>query len=194
MAVVGSNPTGPIPFLSVARAKRKIIVCLDEADQLKDTSVLYNLGRSGTSVVLVANNEYFFATLDPRISSSLWVKRIHLKKYNASELIDILKERSEYALRPNVIDNLVLRIISQIADGDARVALQTLRNAAKIAEKKNLERITIEEAKEAVKDARLSKRAYQVSKLSVHERMLYNILERNGKMKSGKLYDEYCRA
>jgi Cdc6-like AAA superfamily ATPase len=83
--------------------------------------------------------------------------------------------------------------MSQIADGDARVALQTLRNAAKIAERKNLDKITIEEAKEAVKDARLSKRAYQIAKLGVHEGLLFEILERNGKTKSGRLYTEYCK-
>ena len=44
-----------------------------------------------------------------------------------------------------------------------------------------------------MKDARLSKREYHVAKLGVHGRMLHDILERNGKMKSGKLYMEYCK-
>ncbi|MBI2183960.1 MAG: AAA family ATPase [Thaumarchaeota archaeon] len=172
---------------------RRTIVCLDEADQLKDTSVLYNLARSNSAVTLVANNEYFLASIDPRITSGLWLKRVRFKKYTANELVDILKERVTYALKPNVVNNAVLRIIALIADGDARIALQTLHNAAKTSERKNLDVITIDEAKESVKQAKLSKRSYQLSKLSVHERTLYDILERNGKMKSGELYNGYCK-
>ena len=175
-----------------SRAKRRFVVCLDEADQLRDTSVLYNLVRSNASVVLIANAEYFLAFLDPRIVSSLWLKRVQFKKYTAGELFDILKERAQYALTPDAADKQVLRFISLVADGDARVALQTLRNAARVAERKTLEKVMIEEDKEALKDSRLSKRVYQLSKLSAHERVLHGLLERNGKMRSGKLSIEYC--
>lgn len=186
------EPTDELATKFENLARKKIIVCLDEADQLKDISVLYNLARSNTAVVLIANTEYLLTMLEPRIASSLWLRKISFRKYTATELLDILKERAAYALRPNVIDNNLLRIVAHIAGGDARVALQTLKNAARAAERKNLDKIAIEEIKEAVKDAKLSKKSYHLAKLNAHERALYNILERNRKMKSGKLYSEYC--
>lgn len=186
------EPTDDLVTKFEKLAKKKIIVCLDEADQLKDTSVLYNLARSNTAVVLIANSEYLLATLDPRISSSLWLKHVRFKKYTANELLDILKERASYALKPNVADSSMLRIVAHIANGDARIALQTLRNAAKAAERKNMDKITINEIKDAIKDATLSKRSYHLTKLNAHERLLFGILEINGRMKSGQLYSEYC--
>ena len=171
--------------------KKRLVVCLDEADQLRDTSILYNLARNSVAVILIANSEFFLAELDPRVSSSLWLRRVEFKKYSATELTDILSERVEYSLKPGAIDDHVIHIISTVANGDARVALQTLRTAARLAERKGSAKISIDEMRGAVREARLSKRAYLITKLNPNERLLYGILEARGKTKSGTLYQDY---
>lgn len=78
-----------------------------------------------------------------------------------------------------------------MAKGDARVALLTLKAAAKNAEAKGLSQITIEEIKQAVKGARRLQLSYLLKKLNQHQRVIYEILEKKVRIESGKLYDEY---
>jgi len=172
---------------------RKIIVCLDESDHLKDAEVLYVLTRNGCGIVLISNQSLPVSNVDVRIKSSLLLNEIEFKPYTKDEILSILKERSLYGIRSGSIDNNLLAVISAMCNGDARVALQTLKISAKEAESRDREAIIIDDIKYALKCSRKYRSSYLLSKLNAHQKIVYEILKKNESMQSGDLFKEYCR-
>jgi len=173
--------------------KKKIIVCLDEVDQLNDFDVLYTLARNGFGLILASTHYHTLVNLPSRIKSSLALTEIEFPAYKPDELFDILKDRVQFSFKPNSIEDELVKIVSVTAEGDARVGLEILRRAGKKAEDKNLKRVTIEEIKQAVIEARRLKSSYSASKLNEHQKIIYEILGKKKRMPSGLLYREYCR-
>jgi len=165
---------------------------LDEVDQLNDFNVLYILSRNGCGLILASTHYHALINLPSRIKSSLALTEIEFPAYEADELYDILKDRVEFAFRPNTIGEELIRIASVMAEGDARVGLEILRRAGKKAEDKGLRKVTIEEIKQAAKEAKMLKKDFFLSKLNEHQKIIYEILEKRKKMTSGEIYREYC--
>ena len=173
--------------------KKKIIVCLDEVHQLKESNVLYVLARNACGLTLISNHIYSLMSLDSRIRSSLALTEIRFPDYKTEEMYGILKDRVQYSFRPGTLDDGLIRVGALMSRGDARVALETLRRAGRKAEDKGLKKFTIKEMKEASREAKKLKKSYILSKLNDHQRVIYEILEKKMRMGSGKLYMEYCR-
>ncbi|MEM2535748.1 MAG: hypothetical protein QW435_01925, partial [Candidatus Hadarchaeales archaeon] len=95
--------------------------------------------------------------------------------------------------KPGSIKDELIRIASVAAEGDARVGLEILRRAGKKAEDKGLKQITIEEIKQAIKEARKTKVSFLTSKLNEHQKVILEILGKRKVMPSGLLYEEYCK-
>jgi Cdc6-like AAA superfamily ATPase len=117
------------------------VVILDEVDQLEEKEVLYDLHRvSGLSLVLVANaEEELFAELEERVASRFkTATRIHFDRYTEEELVAILEDRVRWGLHKDAVTDDQLRSIADAAGGDARVAIGTLREAARIADQQGL--------------------------------------------------------
>jgi cell division control protein 6 len=131
--------------------------------------------------------------LPSRIKSSLALTEIEFPAYKADELFDILKDRVEFSFSPNSIKKELIRVSAVAAEGDARVGLEILRRAGRKAEDKGLKEVTIEEVKQAIKEAKKTKVSFILSGLNEHQRIIYEILEKKKKMPSGLLYKEYCR-
>jgi Cdc6-like AAA superfamily ATPase len=167
---------------------KKVVVCLDESDHVKDPGLLYTLSRNSNTVVLISN-EHSFAAYDDRIRSSLLLSEIEFKPYSVDEILAILRERTAYGFISDVIDDNLLSVVARACKGDARVALQTLKIAAQEAEARNIRRITIEEILTGVKSSRKYRLSYLLGKLNDHQRLIYQILKENGKMESGKLFE-----
>ena len=192
--VHGREPTGElVKKVENLVKKRKIIVCLDEVDQLKESDVLYTLARNGCGLILASTHYHALMHLPSRIKSSLVLTEIEFPAYKPDELFDILKDRVEFSLRPGSLKDELIRIACVASKGDARVGLEILRRAGKKAEDKGLKHVTIEEIKQAVKEARKTKISYIFSKLNEHQKIIYEILEKKRKMPSGLLYKEYCK-
>ncbi|MGH9922009.1 MAG: Cdc6/Cdc18 family protein [Nitrososphaerales archaeon] len=173
--------------------KRKVIVCLDEVDQLKEPEILYTLARKEIGIVMISNHSFMSWDLDSRVKSSLLLKEIEFRPYSHQELFSILKDRIGFALRPTSISDDLLRTVSVIAKGDARVGLLTLKAAARNAQEKRLLLITIEEVKHAIKGAKILRLSYLLKKLNQHQRVIYEILKKKVRMASGRLYEEYSK-
>ncbi|MBI2938381.1 MAG: AAA family ATPase [Thaumarchaeota archaeon] len=186
-----NKPTDYLAQKFEKKVEKGTIVCLDEVDQIKDERILATLSSQLSGLVLITNRGRFFDGLDSRISSRLFAADIEFRKYASSELMEILEERAGCALRPDSITPRILELISMWANGDARVALQTLKASAKLAEAKQRECITLDEVKEAFGSARISKREYLKSKLNEHQKVLLNIIERRKNVPSGELWQEY---
>ena len=173
--------------------KRKIIICLDEVDQLKDSDILYILARGGYGLILISNDYYALMHLDSRIRSSLALTEIEFPAYRPDELFDILKDRARYSFKPGTLPIDLVRQAAAIARGDARIGLKTLCRAGHLAENSGLKRVTMDEVRQASKEAKKFKKSYLLSKLNDHQRVIYEILERRRKVFSGQLYEEYCK-
>ncbi|GKZ15381.1 Cdc6/Cdc18 family protein [Haladaptatus sp. T7] len=172
----------------------QFIVILDEVDQLEDKSVLYDLYRMPTiSMVLITNREdELFSHLDGRLASRLRTcVRVPFEKYHLDELVSILRARVQWGLSEGAIGNQELELIADAAAGDARVAIGILRNAARRADQSGLDYISTDIVDEAIPDGQREVRQKTISQLNAHQRALYDILEEEGELNPGELYEAY---
>ncbi len=123
-----------------------IIIILDEIDKMKPSNLLYNLSRVkengftdfNVCVVGISNNFLFEKERDPRELSSFRPTRITVPPYNTEQLIDILINKAEKALKPNTWDIGTITMCAtrlSACKGDARSAIELLKTTAEIAEK-----------------------------------------------------------
>jgi archaeal cell division control protein 6 len=167
-------PTDEVYRLFIEALEKKnilMILILDEIDQLVSKSgdqILYTLTRinselkkSQISLVGISNDLMFTNYLDPRVKSSLSEEELVFPPYNAIQLQSILKERADKALKSDCIDDGVLQKCAAYAareHGDARRALELLRVAGELAERKNETKITLgflDEAEEKIERDRV---------------------------------------
>jgi len=179
-------------FQSKAR-KRPTIVILDEVDQIEDERILYDFARmEDVALIMLANKETALYDVDERIRSSLeGTKDIHFPEYSKDELIDILEDRREWGLRNEAIEKNGLRRIAVRSRGDARIAINSLRIAAEEAEKEDLEEITDDIIDKSIPEAEKENKSKSKEKLNNHQKVLYDIIEDEGEIKPGKLYEQY---
>ncbi|MAG78527.1 cell division control protein Cdc6 [archaeon] len=156
---------------SLENKKVLLLLVLDEIDQLVSRAgdqILYNLTRlnselkeSQISLLGISNDLMFTNYLDPRVKSSLSEEELVFPPYNAMQLQSILKERAKDAFRKGVIEQGVLEKCAAYAareHGDARRALELLRVAGELTERKNENLITInilDEAEEKIERDRV---------------------------------------
>ena len=167
-------PTDEIYRLFLERIddeEKMIILILDEIDQLVNKTgdgILYNLTRINSelrkaqiSFIGISNDLVFVDNLDPRVKSSLSEEELVFPPYNAVQLQDILKERVQLAFKKNVIEDGVIEKCAAYAareHGDARRALELIRVAGEIAERKNKTKLSIkflDEAEEKIERDRI---------------------------------------
>lgn len=176
---------------------KPLIVFLDEIDQPPNRereSILYNLcNMHNTGIVAICNDRHILYGLDDRIKSRLNAQWVEFPPYKQDELIGILEQRADYGLRSGAYSKTVLNRIVELAEDDARVAIQTLKNAVYIAEReiaKDISRVHIEQG---YMTARHMKRTYLLHKLTEHHRLLLELVRGNGEILSGKLWLLYVK-
>jgi orc1/cdc6 family replication initiation protein len=189
-----STPTDELYSRLQEYDKRPYVLILDEVDQVEDTKVLYDLyAMQNVALIMIANREEdVFAGMDDRVRSRLINSaRIGFKPYRHAELTDIVADRAEWGMRPDSIERTELEQIAHAADGDARIGIGILRNAARLAEDQDADRITGDIITEAIPDARQETRQKNVDKLNEHQQALYDIIEDAGTIQPRELYDRY---
>jgi len=173
------------------RLEKRVIVCLDEFDGLKDKSILYLFVRRSCPLVLISSNPFSPVGLDARTRSGLFVQEIEFVPYNPVEISDILHHRIETALNKHSITDDLVAEIANSSSGDVRTALQILKQAAIEAETKGHPMITIDHIKSASRCARKYRLSYLLGKLNSHQKLIYEILKESRSMDSGTLFNEY---
>ncbi|MDP2666975.1 MAG: AAA family ATPase [Candidatus Diapherotrites archaeon] len=125
------------------------VLVFDEFDQLlanDGNELLYDLLRipehniPGIPIILISNDPSIPARLDARVRSSFAHEKIEFAPYSPIQLKDILRERAEKALVPGALPIEMAGLIAAHAakrGGDCRVAIETLRKAARRAERAN---------------------------------------------------------
>jgi len=182
--------------------KLHLIVILDEIDILLDKDgdgILYTLTRTdNVSVLSISNYLDFKNLIKSRVTSSLNDKEIVFPPYGADQLADILTERAELSFRDGVLENDVIPLCSAMAakeEGDARYALDLLKNAGELAFDEDSETVTSEHVRKAKDTIEHNKVIEIISTLPPQQqRVLEAILiltKQGAEISSGKLYDEY---
>lgn len=192
----------------IDRKKQLIVLILDEIDQLvakAGDETLYNLTRLNSelknteiSIVGISNNLIFADNLDPRVKSSLSEEEIVFPPYNALQLQDILKQRAKKAFKKEIIpEGLIEKCAAYAAreHGDARRALELLRVAGEITERKGAQKISIKDldiAEEKIERDRIQDivktqpRQFQLTLFSI-----LTTIPENNMIFTGEIYEHY---
>jgi len=190
-------------FRTTAFGKKLIlIVILDEIDILLEKDgdgLLYTLTRTdNVSVLSISNFLDFKNMIKSRVTSSLNDKEIVFPPYGADQLSDILSERAELSFREGVLDNEVIPLCSAMAakeEGDARYALDLLKNAGELAYDEDSKKVTSDHvirAKDMIEHSKITDiiQTLPLQQQRVLEAIL-NLTKQKEEITSGKLYDEY---
>jgi len=182
------------------------IVVLDEVDALiknRGDGLLYELTRinetlnkSKVSIIGISNDLRLKEFLDPRVFSSLSEEELVFRPYDASELHNILLERSKLSFHEGALSEAALNVCSALAaaeHGDARRALDLLRVAGEVAERQGAKMITEEHVREAEKHIEHNRVVEAVKNLTLHSKLVLLSVYRLNKSSAttGEIYDVY---
>ncbi|CQH65514.1 Orc1-type DNA replication protein (plasmid) [Halobacterium hubeiense] len=136
------------------------VIILDEIDKLKDSEILMQLSRAGEAgkvdsckvgIIAISNKISFKDTLDERVLSSLQDREFVFPPYDANQLRNIMHNRSD-AFHDGVLTDDVIPLSAAFAaqeHGDARKALDILRNAGELAKDAGADQVLEEHVRDA---------------------------------------------
>ena len=195
-------------FNTLEKESHNLILVLDEVDQLigkAGDEMLYNLTRINSelkqtqvTIVGISNDIHFTDSLDPRVKSSLSEEEIVFPPYNALQLQDILRQRSNIAFVSGApAEGLIEKCAAYAAreHGDARRALELLRVAGELAEREQTDRIEVkhlDKAEDKIEHDRITELVATQPKQ--HQVALFSILQScngNKEVYTGDIYQQY---
>ncbi|MBI5553325.1 MAG: AAA family ATPase [Candidatus Diapherotrites archaeon] len=183
------------------------VIILDEVDQLvrlpAEAKVLYDLLRVSEyqpqriCLVLISNDPSIGMQLDARIKSSLMEESVEFAAYSPSELKSILSERADAAFFPQAISKEIVAVAAAHAaraGGDARIAIESLLKAGRLAEKAGKSRVELSDLQAAFVEVDSVSIMKSVSFLDSFEKdILRTLAGLEGEVTSGRLRDEYFK-
>ncbi len=188
------------------QARIIFIIVLDEVDALiKDrgdafmyelTRINETLNKSKVAIIGISNDLRLKEFLDPRVFSSLSEEELVFRPYDAEELRNILLERSKLSFQEGVLSDSALSICSALAaaeHGDARRALDLLRVAGEVAERKGAKMVTEEHVRQAEKHIEHNRVVDALNNLTLHSKLVLLSVYRLSKPSAttGEIYDIY---
>jgi len=190
------------------------IVVLDEVDALikvRGDGLLYELTRmnetlckSKVSIVGISNDLRLKELFDPRVLSSLSEEEVVFRPYDADELRNILFERSKPAFLDNALSEGAVSLCAALAaaeHGDARRALDLLRVAGEVAERRGATVVLEENVREAEKHIEHNRVVEALKNLTLHSKLVVLSVSHMGKVSSNgvitgeihEVYNELCQ-
>jgi len=174
---------------------RPFVLILDNIDLLEPKEIdliLCNLcDLKNTGLVCIGQSMSFLHKLDDRVKSKLNPRIIECPAYSWKELAEIIKERADLGMERASWDLKILDKISSLANGDARIAIQTLSNAAHYAENEKSGRIELAYLEQGWIDSRELKINQMLENLGPHHRLIFEIVKERKELLSGDLWQEY---
>ncbi|MFC7166797.1 orc1/cdc6 family replication initiation protein [Halospeciosus flavus] len=136
-----------------------VVIILDEVDRLDDDDVLMQLSRARESgkvnchlgVVGISNKIEYRDRLNERVKSSLREEEFVFQPYDANQLRDIMNHRRD-AFREGALTEDVVPLTAAFAaqeHGDARKAIEILRHAGELAERRDDEQVSESHVRDA---------------------------------------------
>jgi archaeal cell division control protein 6 len=191
----------------IKRKNLKVILVIDEIDSLIDRNgddILYNFTRANErissdqfiSLIGISNSLTFKDKLDPRVRSSLSEEELVFNPYTIEQLKQILIDRCKLAFHNDTVPLGTINLCAAMAGketGDARKAIDLLRVAAEIAERKGIN--TVQESYIRVAQEKIDRDTnYEILKNSTtHTKIviLSLISANSGDSNTGQIYDIY---
>jgi len=145
-------------------------------------------------LVGISNDLTFKERLDPRVISSLGEEEIVFTNYDVEQIKKILQERINESFIEDSVDEPALNLIAALAGGehgDARRAIDLLRVAGELAERQQLDKVTIEHVREASQKMEENKEEKSLKSFPLHEKLvIIAIMKANGSS-TGEIYSSY---
>jgi len=198
---------------NIGENKTNVVFVIDEIDHLTHLisktkkDILYQLTRanerlkSGSlTIVGISNDLTFKERLDPRVISSLGEEEIVFTNYSVDQLRKILEERVGEAFESSSIDTSAINLCAAMAGqehGDARRAIDLLRVAAEIAERRQAKKITEKHIRDAAQKIEENKEVTTLKSYPLHEKLVIIAVMRAAGSSTGEIYSAYkslCRA
>lgn len=174
---------------------RPCVLILDEIDKptaKERDSIIYNFcAMPNVALICICNSRHFYYTLDSRVRSRLDAVLIEFKLYTQEQIEEILRQRAELGLKGEQTEEDIFQKIGQLANGDARVAIQTLRHAVSAADGNRSAQILAHHLKTAHRSAGDAKKKYLLAGLGDHFKVIYEVIRARGQIESGLLWKEY---
>ncbi len=171
------------------------IIVLDEVDKpepKEKNTILYSLSTLGkVGLICISNDKLAFYSLEDRVKSRLNPVQLDFFPYTPEDLVEILNDRANLSLVPGCWNGQLLENIANLSGGDARVAIQTLKDAAYDAGANRDKIIGESHIRNGWKNALNWKRTYLLEKLTPDHRLLYGLVKNNPGIVSGNLWQTY---
>ena len=195
--------SGPTPAANTAqedlslqlyeRVDAPAAVVLDEGDDLHETTALERLFDVDplAVVVVVHDADEFLAATEESLREQFRTATMEIQKFTTEELADILAARARRGLTQEAGDRELLRAVADQADGVARPAIQTLREAAAIGDERGATAIDQAWLPDAAERAQRRILTYNLESLPFHHRLLYELVRDAGEVSATELYQRY---
>ena len=158
-----------------------VIVILDEIDKLTNPNLLMQLSRAREAqktecyigIIGISNKIQYKETLDERIDSSFGHRELFFHPYDATQLQEIMRNRSD-AFQPGVLTSGTIELCAALAakkHGDARKAIDILKEAGELARRNGDSKITDEHIHRAQNVAEINRIEELTSGGTVHAKL-----------------------
>jgi len=176
---------------------RPFIVVLDDIDTVapreRDGIIrgLCNLGQIG--LVCISRKRDCFLGLDAGVRSRLHPLFIECGRYRPEHMARVLEERACAAVKTGSCSKAALERIVELSQGDARAAVQTLRNAAEWAEQQRDDRIEPRHVDRVCPAPGPVPKESLLAPLTQDHRMLNALVRERGQVASSDLRQAYLK-
>lgn len=171
--------------------QKAAVFVFDEIDKAQDYDFLYEILNDiyKKSIILITNFKDWIGTIDNRIKSRLVPQLIEFKAYGWKETRAILKERTELAFYPNVMEEEAFDLLAQqtFESSDIRLGLYLLREAGLFAEEESSVKIRVNHAIKAIEKIG-DFGVKNVKELDEESKALLRLINENPNLKIGELY------
>jgi cell division control protein 6 len=148
-------------------------------------------GKVPFTVVLISNNKNLTAMLDDRARSSLMAEEMHFDAYKPEQLKKILRTRAKHAFMEGAISEDAIALAaahSAKLGGDARIAIESLLAAGRLAERENAEEVTAAHLRKSFSSVDAASALKAIPHLPDNEKEMLRIIAEKGGISSGELY------
>ncbi|WP_256546810.1 Cdc6/Cdc18 family protein [Halobellus inordinatus] len=163
-----------------------VLVILDEIDKLADPNILMQLSRAREAqktecyigIIGISNKIQYKEQLDERINSSFGHRELFFHPYDAEQLQEIMRNRTD-AFQPGVLGSGTIELCAALAakkHGDARKAIDILKEAGELARRNGDTKITDQHIKQAQNVAEINRVEELTSGGTIHAKLaLYSL-------------------
>lgn len=181
--------------LTEALAGKPLAVALDEVDRMERAEredILHLLSEvPGVGLLCVSEDRSACASLPERTMNRLSPVFVEMGPYGTDTLLTILLDRADAGLVPGSWNQGLLEKIAGMCGGDARVAIQTLRAAAHLADCEASGYIQEKHVQDGFARSQDIRREYRLKRLTVHHRLIFDIVREGGTVVAHKVFLEY---